>query len=53
MSREQRPFVMDFSPREKWVEYERRKREWRAEHGWGDSKKYDEFIRQVTKELGI
>lgn len=53
MKREQRPFVLDCSPREKWVEYERRKREWVAKHGWTDPKVYDEFIRQLTKELGI
>lgn len=48
-----REWTISTAPREKWVEYERRKQEWIKEHGWSDPKGYDEMIRRVTKELGL
>lgn len=45
--------ILDASPQRKWLEYERRKREWVEKHGYKDAKAYDAFIKVLTKQLGI
>lgn len=38
---------------QRWVEYGKLKAKWVSENGYGDEKAYDDFIKQITKDLGI
>lgn len=38
---------------ERWIEYSRLKVEWVKVNGWNQHEAYDEFIKQIVKDLGI
>lgn len=49
----QRSVEFSTAPASKWQEYERRKREYLAAHGWTSEPEYRAALEKICRDLGI